>query len=176
MSNGCCTSTNRHQVIRERWVGSKKKPSHNKGRKISKQITTAKTVSSTGLNGKKNALHSLYFLQAHIVQFKVSQHANHSFVVYPIHYQNCQVSCKDIKESSCPVFCQLRWCSARFFGVKKSSTDFCKPACQNHSFKYYLGFMGARVSWLTFHSVFRESCLHVRLSWQQTTQCDIYSF
>jgi len=60
-----------------------KKSSHNKGRKISKQITTAKTVSSTGLNGKKNALHSLYFLQAHIVQFKVSQHANHSFVVYP---------------------------------------------------------------------------------------------
>jgi hypothetical protein len=68
-----------------------KKTSHNKGRKISKQITTAKTVSTTGLNGKKNALHSLYFLQAHIVQFKVSQHANHSFVVYPIHYQNCQV-------------------------------------------------------------------------------------
>jgi hypothetical protein len=82
VSNGCCTSTNHHQVIRERWVGSKKKPSHNKGRKISKQITTAKTVSSTGLNGKKNALHSLYFFRAHIVQFKVSQHANHSFVVY----------------------------------------------------------------------------------------------
>jgi hypothetical protein len=36
--------------------------------------------------------------------------------------------------------------------------------------------MGARVSWLTFHSVFRESCLHVCLPWQQTTQCDIYPF
>jgi hypothetical protein len=36
--------------------------------------------------------------------------------------------------------------------------------------------MGARVSWLTFHSVFRESCLPVHLSWQQMAQCDIYPF
>lgn len=142
-----------------------KKTSHNKGRKISKRITTAKTVSSTGLNGKKNALHSLYFLQVHIVQFKVSQHANHSLVVYPIYTtKTVTFPGKISRKVHVLFFVSSDDAVQDFLDFKNLLLSFVNLHARitPSSTTYYV--MGARVSWLTFHSVFRQSCLHVRLS------------